>query len=204
MLAITMRVCRADYPNDNFELRDCLASDWPRFLRRLLPGKPWIMLPNIGAEITAYIDKFCISSLIFSGGEDWGLFPARDETEGALFRHAADRQILGVCRGAQIINQFLGGSASPQASHAACRHKIRLDKRIAKVEECLVNSYHRLGIRPEDLAPGLVPFAWSCDGYIEGFISVDGRICGIMWHPEREKDADCLDSFLQRHLTKEL
>lgn len=203
MIGITTRICRKDYPDNNFEWRDCLAHDWPRFLKRSMPETSWLMLPNLGAEISDYVEKLGVSSLIFSGGEEWGIFPLRDETEQELFHWAADKPMLGICRGAQVINQLLGGNVTSVQAHVACKHKIKLDTRIAGLEECVVNSYHNFGIGAADLAAGLIPFAWSPDGYIEGFISADdSRICGIMWHPEREEAPGELDSFLLHHLTK--
>lgn len=197
-----MRICRKDYPGDRHELRDCLALDWPRFLARLCPSLPWIMLPNIGSEITAYAGQLGIDRLIFSGGEEWGQWPLRDITEQHLFSWAKGMPILGICRGAQVINRLLGGRAQPVSGHVARYHKILLASCIADISECVVNSYHNFGIRPDCLAPGLVPFAWSQDGFIEGFISADSRICGIMWHPERDGCPPETDTFLLRHLTQ--
>ena len=53
----------------------------------------------------------------------------------------------------------------------------------------VVNSYHHQGIRPHDLAPGLVASAWadsSAGPLIEGLEAGDGRfVIGVQSHPER-------------------
>ena len=125
MLGITMRVMRHAYP-DTVEERDALARDWPRFLGKVFPGESLLYLPNIGAEITGFAAVPGLGGLIFSGGEDWGLVPARDATEAALFAWAreAGLPVFGVCRGAQVINRLMGGRLA--ASRGTWPTRIRI------------------------------------------------------------------------------
>ena len=80
MLGVTMRVMRHSYAGGAVEERDALARDWARFLARVLPGEPVCCLPNTGADILDVVRGWGLDGLIFSGGEDWGVFPARDAT----------------------------------------------------------------------------------------------------------------------------
>ena len=201
MIAITMRMMRHSYPSGAQEVRDALAQDWWDFLNRALPGVPVLPLPNIGREAVALAQALPVSGLILTGGDDWGLFPRRDATEEALFRWA-ERQtlpVLGVCRGAQIINRFMGGHTGLgfEARHVGTRHALHvvpysrgLRLSTASLE---VNSWHSGGIKQDDLAPGLSPWAFAPDDSVEGFCSAEGRIIGIMWHPERETTAQAHD-----------
>ena len=50
----------------------------------------------------------------------------------------------------------------------------------------MTNSYHNQGITSENLGNGLVPFAITDDGIIEGFYVRDEPILAIQWHPERK------------------
>lgn len=211
MLAISMRMMRHSYPNGGQEVRDALAQDWWRFLKTALPGVPVAPIPNIGEGVEALLQALPLSGLILSGGDDWGTFPERDATETALF-HWAERHhlpILGVCRGAQVLNLLRGGSIAPGFgnAHIRTRHAV-YPRRCAgappwPASPLEVNSYHACGIRQEDLASGLTPWAVAGDGTVEGFCSADGRITGIIWHPEREAAARSHDIRLFQALEQE-
>lgn len=200
MLGISMRMSRCDYPNGNFELRNAISCDWPAFLEAALPGVPYVFLPNTGRKITAYAQRMGVTALLLSGGEDWGLFAERDETEESLFAWAMAKAypVLGVCRGAQVINRLLGGRLSPCANHAACRHKIVFrDNFRTGPPDIEVNSFHKHCIGA--LAHCLADFAMAEDGSVEGFYNQDKKILGIMWHPEREKIPAATDLTLMRN-----
>lgn len=190
MLAISMRMMRHTYPG-GMEIRDALAGEWWHFLEQALPNIPVIPLPNIGQRIAVWLQKLPVSGLILSGGDDWGVFPQRDATEREMVCWAESRglPILGVCRGAQVLNRLMGGQTGTGfgAQHAGTRHIIHsMGRPICRQTSLEVNSYHNCGIRQTDLAPGLIPLALADDGSIEAFSSADGRLTGIMWHPERE------------------
>lgn len=132
--------------------------------------------------------------------------PERDRLEAAAWGAAAarDRPVLGLCRGLQAINvlsggrllQHVEGHAGAAYGHGpAATHPLRLEPR-SRLADWLghpatleVNSYHHQGIRPVDLAPGLVASAWAQSGagdLVEGIEAADGRfIVGVQCHPER-------------------
>lgn len=199
MLGLTMRMTRKEYPGGDSELRDAIACDWPRFLERALPDMPYIFLPNSGEAIIRYAERLGIDALLLTGGDDWGIFPERDETEQRLFAWARAKNfpIFGVCRGAQVINKLLGGKNHACKGHVATRHEIELREN-SLPKSAIVNSFHNQCIGPNDLAPGLEAFALGRDGSVEGYRDAHGRICGIIWHPEREKQPSALDLALVR------
>jgi putative glutamine amidotransferase len=136
--------------------------------------------------------------------------PDRDELEAEAFEAAEKRglPVLGICRGFQALNVFLGGRLVQDIpghigagwSHGPpLRHPMRIapGTRLARIlfptnvrgGVIEVNSYHHQGVRTSDLAPTLLPnaFASSAIGEIvEGVETRSGRfVVGIQCHPER-------------------
>jgi len=132
--------------------------------------------------------------------------PDRDALEAEAWSAAVARSvpILGLCRGLQAINVFSGGTllqhvaghAGPGWGHGpATTHPLRvepgsaLDAFVGADGPLVVNSYHHQGIRPVDLAPGLVATAWADSAagpLVEGLAANDGRfVMGVQCHPER-------------------
>lgn len=180
-LAVSMRRLTSEYG----EVRDGLARHWGRFIQTTLPGRLWAPAPSLPEEgdMEKFLEGFGFDGLIFSGGEDWGLNPERDAAETAMFRWARGHNIpvLGVCRGAQVLNLLMGGGLSPVSGHRAVRHPVSTNGRRFEV-----NSYHNQGLTPGDLAPGLTPLALADDGSIEAFAISGAPVVGLLWHPERE------------------
>ena len=138
-----------------------------------------------------------------------GIEPERDALEAAAWAAAATRDlpVLGICRGLQAINVFSGGtliqhveghSGPGWGEGPAATHPLRIEpgSRLARIlfpsrapAQLEVNSYHHQGIRPANLAPGLVATAWAtAEGgpLIEGLEARAGRlVLGIQCHPER-------------------
>lgn len=207
MIGISTRVWQVDYANGSSETRDCLDRAWHSFLAAALPDELIVILPNIGAKIAAMLDHFPFTGFILSGGADWGIYPERDETEKLIFArsHARKLPVIGVCRGAQVINHLLGGLDVPLAGHAGARHEIDIQNAPAGWhfgDSLEVNSYHNNAIAAAGLAPKLSAFAVSGE-FIEGFTD-GGEILGVMWHPERETVPAEHDKWLfQKFLARE-
>lgn len=131
---------------------------------------------------------------------------ARDEFELALLKAAvaAGKPVLGICRGAQLLNAALGGALiqdipSQRRSAAAENHRDEPNRRnpnhpallvpgttlreLLGCQELLTNSIHHQAV--ELPAPGLRVCAVSPAGIIEGIEAADGRfLLGLQWHPE--------------------
>ncbi len=178
-----------------------------------------IMLPITGddALIGDYLN--IVDGLYFSGGNDidpltFGEDPikeigaidySRDEFEIKLFRKAASKNmpILGICRGAQVINAAAGGTLyqdiyaqkegvnghSPNFSSGGyAHHKVKIIKdsklyNILQNDKLNINSFHHQAVK--DVAEGYKVTAYAEDGIIEAIESVNHSfVIGVQWHPE--------------------
>ncbi len=177
------------------ESRDALAHDWYDFMEYAFKDVAWMPIPNIGTNVVDYVKKWGVNSFIFSGGNDIGSSPARDETERSLLEYALKDKlpVFGVCRGLQFIHHYFGGSLSecdPQI-HVAKQHTVLLNDQISKTlgaaKEYKVNSYHNFGIRGRDLDDRLQITAATDGEWVEGIEVIGSPIRAVMWHPERDK-----------------
>lgn len=164
-------------------------------------------------QINSFFDGW-----LFTGGHDvnpniYGEIPTnkcgiinndRDKLEKAVFdmAMAEDKPILGICRGIQIINAFMGGTLyqdleSERASdiehhmeppYDRTQHMVSIitDSPLYNLigdSEIGVNSYHHQAIKK--LGRGLEVMAVSEDGLIEAVYSADKKfLWAIQWHPE--------------------
>jgi putative glutamine amidotransferase len=138
--------------------------------------------------------------------------PSRDRFEIGLTRRAlaADKPVLGICRGIQVLNVAAGGtlvqdipfekpgalfhrtpSIVPPSTLAHAVH-VRAGSLLAgclglaadKPHDIPVNSTHHQAV--DDVAPGYCVCATSPDGVVEGIESPSARFAlGVQWHPER-------------------
>jgi len=214
---------------DNESQRHFLGSLYTEAVRAA-GGVP-VLLANYEKEeeITKLLRM--IDGLLLSGGKDVDPFyfgeetlpecgeitPSRDAFEIKLARMAIKGQIpvLGICRGAQVLNIAAGGTVYQdlntqlagclkhyqQAPGWAATHRINIEKgslleSIFQVLEIRVNSYHHQAVR--DLAPGFNICARSSDGVVEAIEGAPGSfILGLQCHPEEmwEKDTRFLRLF---------
>lgn len=125
----------------------------------------------------------------------------RDAMEWSLLGEALERNlpIMGICRGFQMINVYLGGTLTqnlaaegwhenhrPDAARNHLAHTVTarggaLGRNFGS-EPFFVNSIHRQGIKA--LAPGLTTTATTQDGLIEGYECAERKILAVQWHPE--------------------
>lgn len=176
-------------------------------------GVPLLLVPgDMEPEVLDALD-----GLLLTGGEDidpthfdeaphpmlGDVDARRDAQELPLAREAAARKlpVLGICRGAQVLNVALGGtlfqdlpsqhaSKTPHVQDAPVErstHSVRLSPesllfRLAGSRELGVNTFHHQAVR--ELASGLEPTAWAPDGVLEGFEAEEGWLVGVQWHPE--------------------
>jgi putative glutamine amidotransferase len=194
---------------------------------------PWLQAADEGIEIVdmhpysatgaAEMLNDC-DGLVLSGGPDvdpsrynaeerralcLSIDEERDERELALIERARDLRmpVLGICRGAQILNVAYGGTLfadvpterpsdiehrqvdSVDAMHAVSVEPGSILRRIARTMEGTVNSAHHQAV--EHLAPLFTPSVVSADGLIEAFEWGDAALGGkpfllaVQWHPER-------------------
>ena len=194
-VGITQRVERVESYG---ETRDALDEKWSELLLELdfIP----IPLPNIAPRsVSLLLDALNLDAIIFSGGNSLGILdesasdvaPQRDAFEAKLLSEALKRgiNILGVCRGMQMINSQMGGTLSMVKGHIATKHPIFSQNSKYHFTKS-VNSYHSWGISKEQLSDKLELLALDEESYVEAFACEDRHILGIMWHPERETPFD--------------
>jgi len=209
-------------------LRIGISKATPNYERWIKQADSTIVLINL---YTLPIDSAVLAlnecdGLLLTGGED--VYPAwygkeadtarctemnqrRDSLDIALIAKALDSKmpIVGICRGNQILNVYLGGKLIidiPQ-DHPSdiihqcddwehCFHNINVIKntQLSKISQCdsaVVTTNHHQAV--EQLSPLLIANALAGDNLIEGieWQHPEGKsfLIGVQWHPERmEKD----------------
>jgi putative glutamine amidotransferase len=129
--------------------------------------------------------------------------PARTRSDRLVFDAVQDRPVFGICYGMQFINARAGGtiyadvmSQQPGAlAHSAGRggrpHAILLSEE-SRLRHILgktaldVNTYHVQAV--VGVGAGLRAVAFAPDGVVEAIESLDGRLMGVQFHPERMLD----------------
>lgn len=153
-----------------------------------------------GDDLTNY------QGLILTGGADIGKNPERDRIE----KYYIDRAlflgipVMGICRGLQLVNVYLGGTLNIDILETTCHHG--LDRELLSNEgmsiskmpssfhsviinhgdflkSITVNSRHHQAI--DKLAPGLFVTGTAYDGLIE--MVENDQFLLVQWHPEREE-----------------
>lgn len=109
----------------------------------------------------------------------------------------AQKPVLGVCRGLQLLNVFFGGTLYQDIFCANCHKRdheadrVHLTKvvpdtfiyEVYKKPEIYVNSAHHQAVK--DLGKDLVPAQFSQEGILEAFYHKNKPIYAVQWHPER-------------------
>ena len=191
-------------------------SKYIESLARAGAGMRWVELSDPEQAVQ---DALTCDGLLLPGGGDMdpkfygqARIPAcgepnllRDAAEPLLLRAflAADKPVLGICRGIQVMNAVLGGTLYqdikpfehlPHNDHWAKVHTVTVRRgtllsRILGQDTVLVNSQHHQAV--DRVAPGFTLAALSEDGIVEAIEKPDARFClGVQWHPEWLSDAD--------------
>ena len=164
-------------------------------------GLPIVLPLEMADEDTDRIVEIC-DGFLLTGGQDVGTCPERDKLETLLLSKAlpSDKPILGICRGLQFINVFLGGTLwqdlpSQHPSEIVHRqgkpydaptHKILLEGELRTLlgkEHIEVNTLHHQAAK--DLGGNLTAMAVAPDGIIEAVQIPDKHfVWAVQWHPE--------------------
>lgn len=175
---------------------DVLESSYIRYFERM--GYIVIPVPNFTKTLSDYL-HLDISLVILTGGGSVASryftidnneveSPERDDIEFQLYHFATNHNIplLAICRGMQYVNGILGGNMS----HLTKLHVLRPIGQDHPILFCnkkvLVNNFHNDGIYVHNLASSLTPIGIDEENNIvEIYSSVQHRILGVQFHPER-------------------
>ncbi|MCI5774160.1 MAG: gamma-glutamyl-gamma-aminobutyrate hydrolase family protein [Erysipelotrichaceae bacterium] len=194
-----------------------------------------VIIPQVEeAILNGIVDH--LDGIVFTGGDD--IDPEfyheekskyvkkvdlnRDHYEFALLKRAIKRKlpVLGICRGCQLINVYLGGSLyqdcrlcpsntlnhKTPANKAATMHNIviRNDSFLEDIlgEVAIVNSYHHQAINK--VGKDLLKIALSNDGIVEGIQHKYLPIVGLQFHPEKNIEEDHKMQMIFNKWVKEL
>jgi len=201
--------------------------------------------PSVEIVVLSYRDRNAgqikaVDALLLTGGGDVhpgyygmpdalprarGVDEQRDEFEFDLIERALDSDlpILGICRGMQVMNVFLGGSlivdlpSSDYENHSSregqdSEHTVQIAAQsmlnaVTGASELSVNSSHHQAV--SGLGNGLMMSAMSPNGVIEAaeWILKDRMpfLLLVQWHPERMKEFESPASKnVVKHFFKEI
>lgn len=193
-----------------------LNEDYTKSIE-LSGGIPVIIPPTDSVEVLKRYLEIC-DGFVIAGGKDvhplvYGTQPNSkcmdfdkgvDEGHVKLINLAveADKPVLGICRGAQLLNVACGGTLyqdiDAEAPFETQGHRFTFlgsdEIHDIKIEDdTILNGLYGSGIRVnsihhqsiKDLGKGLVVSAVSNDGIIEGVEMPDKKfVLGVQWHPE--------------------
>ena len=179
-------------------------------------GGEWVFIPYCLTRSALSALARSLDGVIFSGGPDvdpafYGMerepecgepIAIRDDMELRLMDLAVERDlpILGICRGAQLINVALGGTLKQhvpghrQDKNNVFWHEVAIApgtmlRALAGADSLMTDSYHHQCVW--EPAPSVTVSARAPDGEIEAFESPSGPyIMAVQWHPEMTLDAD--------------
>ncbi|MFZ4522446.1 MAG: gamma-glutamyl-gamma-aminobutyrate hydrolase family protein [Bacteroidales bacterium] len=214
-------------------LKVALSKASPNYVNWLKRADPSVETIDLYAlPISAALQQLNLcSALVLTGGEDvWpgrygkaydtlrctDMNPHRDSLDMALIKKALELKmpIVGICRGHQILNVYLGGSLiidipkdfTTTIRHQCddylhCFHAVSVKKNtiLSSVSMCeaeQVTTNHHQGV--DRLASSLIANAISDDHLIEGieWKNPDEKsfLLGVQWHPERMDRSNPLSS----------
>lgn len=151
-----------------------------------------ILVPNNLIEkknykkIKEFINEVKPAGLILTGGDDFGVFKKRDDTEIFLLKYFLKKKkpIFGICRGMLLISKFFGIKPIKKKGHVRTYHKLKI-LCSQKGFPNKVNSYHNYVV--DKCKKNFLINAVAPDQTIESFSMKKNRIECCMWHPERDK-----------------
>lgn len=120
--------------------------------------------------------------------------------------HKANKPILGICAGVQIINVCFGGSLHQDIKNHTSKeeitiHPVNIEKgsfleEIYSKNKIEVNSFHHQAINK--VVENFKIVATSEDGIVEAIEYKN--IVGVQWHPEKSKDMEFFEKYIKMYI----
>jgi gamma-glutamyl-gamma-aminobutyrate hydrolase PuuD len=152
---------------------DSIEQGWYSYLKE----HTLAFVPNrTDQDFNALADS--IDALIITGGDDSVLRRAV-ELKISVEMMKRQKPIIGICHGAFLLTDILGGHVGEVIGHMDSAHNINYFG-----EQVLVNSYHHLTI--QEPHKGATILCTDEDNNCEAWI--DKKLAGVVWHPERMKE----------------
>jgi len=203
-----------DYENS----RVCIANNYLEAIR--FGGGVPLLMPLMADTNELRTAANVCDGFLYTGGPDinpfrfgeetlrgcGAVYPERDRMEEELFHIAMEnnKPVLGICRGIQVLNVFLGGtlyqdidsqytsdlliSHSQKSGRTVLSHSVIVEQNsllfnILGKDYIQVNSFHHQAIK--DIAPALQIAGISSDNLIEAVYHPNHKFfLAVQWHPE--------------------
>jgi gamma-glutamyl-gamma-aminobutyrate hydrolase PuuD len=148
---------------------DCLDQNWYSYLK----NHEITVVPNRTDVVDLIVNNH--DAFIISGGDD---HPLRRLIEIQISKKMLlfNKPVIGICHGAFLLTEILGGEVIAVTNHKNTNHTIKY-----KNSQIIVNSAHTLGINTAPAKANVL--AVDDTGLCESWIS--GTVAAIVWHPER-------------------
>lgn len=155
----------------NGQVHDSLDRNW----YRLLKGHELIPIQN-REDLDYESLAESLDLLIVTGGDNE---ETRILTEVSLITEMSrlEKPILGICHGAFLLTEMLGGNTNEIEGHYDTKHLVYGDA----PTHMRVNSFHNICI--DKLPQNVIQLYIDGEGNTESWIK--GNVCAIVWHPER-------------------
>lgn len=203
-------------PNFQNYFRNCVSIDYSKSV--IAAGGTPIIIPTLDDLDTIKEQVKLLDGLILSGGADINPLLYGEEFKNGIGVVSLERDrgemlfleefiksgkpILGICRGHQLLNVFMGGTLFQDLKYTNTEvvkhrqdfypdmpvHKVKIidkDNILADLfgEEIFTNSFHHQAVNK--IGKDLTPIAVASDGIIEAFQMKNHKFFyGIQWHPE--------------------
>ena len=156
----------------NGQAYDSTQHGWYSYLQ----GHTLVPIPNrVDQDFNKLANE--LDCLVVTGGDDSVLRRAVELKISTIIMKQG-KPIVGVCHGAFLLTDVLGGHVVEIEGHHNTEHLISYFG-----ELITVNSYHNLAIQTSHKSATVL--CSDQDNHCEAWI--DGNIAGVVWHPERMK-----------------
>lgn len=153
---------------------DSLEHGWYRYLK----DHTLVFIPNrLDQDFEALANS--VDALIITGGDD-STIRRTTEIKLATLMMQKFKPVLGICHGAFLLTDLLGGRIDVCENHMDTEHTIFYSN-----DQYTVNSYHTQTIAK--LHSTATNLAQDTDGNCEAWM--DKNLAGVVWHPERMENA---------------